>query len=189
MNKMFNYDKSEIYGLLIGVGFWIILPLTVIFWNHIESFFASSQKAKCEAFIPGGNTDLYCTTSGERQSRMDESRLNCNAQSPYFEWNNDSETCNRLKYKSKADCIADDREKIKSYEGEAYGIRCENDGTWSTYDPDYEDYLSEQNIRLDSTYCVDVTSYDYNWDNDVLCTRPDGSQFYTSYEGAKKYGL
>lgn len=32
--------------------------------------------------------------------------------------------------------------------------------------------------------CVDVTSYDYNWDNDMLCTSPSGKQFYTSYEHA-----
>lgn len=36
-------------------------------------------------------------------------------------------------------------------------------------------------------YCEDVTSYDYNWDNDMLCTRPDGSQFYTNYAGADAY--
>lgn len=35
--------------------------------------------------------------------------------------------------------------------------------------------------------CVDVTSYDQNWDNDVLCTRDDGSEFYTSYEGADEF--
>lgn len=34
------------------------------------------------------------------------------------------------------------------------------------------------------TTCVDVTSYDYNWNNDVLCTNPDGSTYYTSYAGA-----
>jgi hypothetical protein len=33
------------------------------------------------------------------------------------------------------------------------------------------------------TTCIDVTSIDYNWDNDVLCTRPDGSKFYTDYAG------
>ena len=38
------------------------------------------------------------------------------------------------------------------------------------------------------TTCVDVTSYDYNWDNDVKCTRPDGSVFYTDYSGADQYG-
>lgn len=35
--------------------------------------------------------------------------------------------------------------------------------------------------------CEDVTSYDYNWDNDMLCTRPDGSTFYTDYAGAEAY--
>jgi hypothetical protein len=37
------------------------------------------------------------------------------------------------------------------------------------------------------THCVDVTSYDYNWNNDMFCTRPDGSTFYTSYVGAAQY--
>ena len=33
-------------------------------------------------------------------------------------------------------------------------------------------------------YCADVTSFDYNWDNDYLCTDDYGRQFYTSREGA-----
>lgn len=37
------------------------------------------------------------------------------------------------------------------------------------------------------TRCEDVTSYDYNWDNDMRCTRPDGSVFYTDYAGAAQY--
>ena len=43
---------------------------------------------------------------------------------------------------------------------------------------------SKENENSD---CKDVTSIDYNWDNDVLCTRVDGSQFYTDYAGGKKY--
>lgn len=35
--------------------------------------------------------------------------------------------------------------------------------------------------------CWDVTSYDYNWNNDVLCQRLDGTRFYTSYEGADAF--
>lgn len=35
--------------------------------------------------------------------------------------------------------------------------------------------------------CVDVTTYDYNWDNDMKCTKPDGGVFYTDYAGARKY--
>ena len=32
--------------------------------------------------------------------------------------------------------------------------------------------------------CIDVTKYDDNWDNDVLCAGEDGSRFHTSYDGA-----
>jgi len=35
--------------------------------------------------------------------------------------------------------------------------------------------------------CEDVTSYDYNWDNDMKCTRSDGSVFYTDYDGAARF--
>lgn len=35
--------------------------------------------------------------------------------------------------------------------------------------------------------CIDVTSYDHNWNNDMLCTRPDGTKFYTDYAGARSY--
>lgn len=35
--------------------------------------------------------------------------------------------------------------------------------------------------------CDDVTTYDYNWNNDVICTNTDGSRFYTSYGGADTF--
>ena len=35
--------------------------------------------------------------------------------------------------------------------------------------------------------CEDVTTYDYNWDNDMKCTRSDGSIFYTDYDGAERF--
>lgn len=35
--------------------------------------------------------------------------------------------------------------------------------------------------------CDDVTSNDYNWNNDMLCTNTDGTRFYTSYGGAKDF--
>jgi hypothetical protein len=35
--------------------------------------------------------------------------------------------------------------------------------------------------------CEDVTSFDYNWDNDMKCTRSDGSIFYTDYAGAERF--
>ncbi len=53
--------------------------------------------------------------------------------------------------------------------------------------PDESDSEPSDPARTETT-CIDVTSYDQNWDNDMLCTRPDGSEFYTDYEGASKYG-
>jgi hypothetical protein len=35
--------------------------------------------------------------------------------------------------------------------------------------------------------CRDVTTYDYNWNNDMICTNVDGSTFYTSYSGASSF--
>lgn len=37
--------------------------------------------------------------------------------------------------------------------------------------------------------CEDVTTYDYNWDNDMKCTRSDGSTFYTDYAGAERFEI
>lgn len=84
---------------------------------------------------------------------------------------------------------------IITIDGDVYGVRCLDDGTWESYDPAHEEYVVDRDMAelrseyrsRDSVKCTDVTSYDYNWDNDVLCTNPDGSQFYTSYERASMY--
>ena len=59
------------------------------------------------------------------------------------------------------------------------------DATMSSQVPltnENEDYDDES-----SGTCIDVTSYDYNWNNDMLCTRNDGSEFYTDYSGARAF--
>lgn len=45
----------------------------------------------------------------------------------------------------------------------------------------------ESTGRSSGRTCADVTSYDYNWDNDMLCTRLDGTRFYTNYAGADAF--
>jgi len=35
--------------------------------------------------------------------------------------------------------------------------------------------------------CNDQTSYDHNWNNDMLCKRLDGSTFETDYAGANEF--
>jgi RecG wedge domain len=47
--------------------------------------------------------------------------------------------------------------------------------------------VQDDRKRSSGVTCQDVTSIDYNWDNDVLCTKPDGSTFYTDYSGGHKY--
>lgn len=47
---------------------------------------------------------------------------------------------------------------------------------------DYENSLEPQYA------CEDITSYDYNYDNDMLCKNLiTGEEIYTSYEGASAY--
>ena len=33
--------------------------------------------------------------------------------------------------------------------------------------------------------CIDVTSYDRNWNNDMFCVSSKGREKFTSYEGAR----
>ena len=42
----------------------------------------------------------------------------------------------------------------------------------------------ESEVDFNVTECVDITSYDFDWSNDMRCTRPDGTVFYTDYAGA-----
>ena len=50
---------------------------------------------------------------------------------------------------------------------------------------DEQQYRQESQMQEGS--CADVTTYDNNWDNDMLCTRENGSQFYTDYDGAAQF--
>jgi hypothetical protein len=45
----------------------------------------------------------------------------------------------------------------------------------------------DKQLQESGVSCSDVTSIDRNWNNDVLCTKPDGSTFYTNYSGGGKY--
>lgn len=117
----------------------------------------------------------------------------CLAKAPYFalKVNGEFFSCERVLYASKDECIADGREKTftDSDSGEPYRIYCKDDGSWGSkwtgrgqYDDD--DILAKPEGKFS---CTDVTSYNYDWQDDVYCTAPDGTQFYTSYEGASYY--
>lgn len=42
---------------------------------------------------------------------------------------------------------------------------------------------------LEPGSCVDVTSYDYDWDNDMLCMNLDGTKFSTNYDEARAFAF
>ena len=91
----------------------------------------------------------------------------------------------------------------------ATSIYCKEDGTQGNKKQDeclakgpnyeYDDTLfvcrTKENTNKHSTNnqtttqgrytCIDVTSYDNNYDNDMLCTSPSGKQIYTNYNHAK----
>lgn len=76
-----------------------------------------------------------------------------------------------------------------------YYVSCYSDGGWGatkiTQNTTLEyvaKYAWEQPSTSNSTKvtytCIDVTSYDNNYDNDMFCTSSTGSQFYTNYQHA-----
>ena len=154
-------------------------------WKNVKAIFAKNPQDKCRIYIQTDNKDTYCKEDGSHGSyAYDE----CLSKAPYFGWiagKYSGGSCSRIKYESRSACIADGREGlIKNPEApDGLYIRCLNDGSWDAVDAFYEDYLLKKSIIT----CRNVTSYDYNWENDMLCTKSDGSQFYTSYDGAKAY--
>jgi hypothetical protein len=171
------------FGILFLIFGGMAYAIIFSFWGKdIKAFFANSPKQKCEAYIEPNDKDAYCNDSGSKGSKIADKKSECEKKTPYFVWNSQNE-CEREKYESYKACVDDGRQGSFAIEGEPYHIRCLEDGTWESFDPDYEDWRAEQS----KGYCTDVTSYDYNWDNDMLCTKPDGSKFYTSYEGARTF--
>lgn len=139
--------------------------------------------------------------------KVEEAHNNCLTKAPYFAWTKSysyvkNETnyrldnayyyCQRILYPSKPECISDGREKT-TYGGEMgdviYHTYCKDDGSWTTKYvwSDAEDFTLPEDEMPKKYSCQNVTSYDYNWGNDMYCTSPDGTGFYTSYEGASYY--
>lgn len=184
-----NKDKTSmatnIISWAIVVAILFIVPLMAIEWKNIKAIFAKNPQDKCRIYIQTDDKDMYCKEDGSHGSyAYDE----CLLKAPYFGWiagKYSGGSCSRIKYESRSACIADGREgPITNLEApDGLYVRCLNDGSWSAVDAFYEDYLLKKSIIT----CKNVTSYDYNWDNDMLCTKPDGSQFYTSYDGARAY--
>jgi len=65
----------------------------------------------------------------------------------------------------------------------------EDGPSYREYEPvdDYQPPAYNDPVQGPRGWCEDVTSYDYNWKNDMLCRRRDGSVFYTDYAGAARF--
>lgn len=190
-------------GVIIFISIISIVYLTVFnlgnIQNNVQAFFATTPQAKCEAFIEDDDSDTYCNKDGSERSHEQDKKKDCQTKAPYFQWRDGiykkDGTCFRVRYQSKQACIDDGRQGSETVKPEQYDdiyIRvttCKDDGTWTsrTFDPAYDEYKQRLEAQKYSTTCKDVTSYDYNWNNDMLCTRPDGTQFYTSYNDAQSY--
>lgn len=194
--RAINQESAKRAAFIANICLWVFFTsafAAVFFWDDIRYIVAATPQAKCEVRIESGDTDSYCTKDGEKRSheadRLAKEKTECEGRSPYFEWRSG---CYRVKYESRQACIDDSKQGVRTVHSPAdegggsilVGTRCLEDGTWEGYDPLYEEYKERQANR---TICKDVTSYDYNWSNDMLCARPDGSQFYTSYEDAQSY--
>lgn len=118
--------------------------------------------------------------ASREKTEVTQAMYDCQQKAPYFQW--EGSGCKRVSYESKAACIADGRESSRPIDApREYYVTCQDDGTWKSG-------IADTNPAKElSATCKDVTSYDYNWDNDMLCTRTDGSRFYTSYEDAKNF--
>lgn len=181
--------RNNFYENLATVTVWVVIIIGIIImtnWVEVRAFFANTPMAKCEVRIESADEDSYCKTDGTKGSILADNKQKCLLKSPNFDWKYND--CVRIKYESVAQCEADGREGLKStQDGEDFYVRCKTDGTWESYDPEYKDRQMDESIKESSITCHDATSYDYNWNNDMLCVNPDGSQFYTSYENAKQY--
>lgn len=75
-----------------------------------------------------------------------------------------------------------------SYEGARKAVEAssskDNAGEYEQVSDVDDISLTEDEVQDTSTTCEDVTTYDYDWDNDMYCTRSDGTSFYTDYAGA-----
>ena len=200
-NSIKSGNRTSVSATIAMWTITIVVFITAIYWRNVKSFFATTPQAKCEALVESNSKkDTYCTISGERRSHSADAiakeKKECLSKSPYFEWSErPSGLCKRVRYESREACIDDGKQGTRTIQlpgedgggSESVSTRCLEDGTWEAYDPEYESYRQQRIMEVNRTSCIDVTSNDRNWDNDMLCTRPDGSKFYTSYSGAKGY--
>lgn len=176
-NKSLFWKITGYSVLIVIAGFLIIPP---IYTASLTPYQRCQQEH-------GSKAATVCkedgTTYSEFEIEAQKKEAACKAKGDQYEWWGIA--CGRVKYNSKQECIDAGEQGGKSHDdGTVVVTTCNNYGTMSNkvYSDPYDAWAAEN-----KTNCKDVTSYDYNWNNDMLCTRPDGTQFYTSYNDAQSY--
>lgn len=145
-------NRSKVTATIVVWVAIILVPLSIIYWGNIQSFFASTPQAKCEALIQSSDKDSYCTEAGVKQSKkkdkLSQAKSECLAKSPYFHWVGETAIvegrCDRAKYESRQACIDDGRQQVGTVQIPAdegggsviVDTRCLEDGTWKAYTTD-----------------------------------------------------
>ncbi|MBR2841228.1 hypothetical protein IKE80_00355 [Candidatus Saccharibacteria bacterium] len=181
--------KISLWPIIIIGGFLVILTISLIQIENDKNKHIQAERAECMS------TDL--------NYQFNESKGKCERINYASEQACVSSTAGKI-YTKPSD-ISDEytlyssNYTIPTYSSSTayYYIDCHHDGDWSTTKitekttPDYVSHYAWRQQERDNTSpasrytCVDVTSYDYDWDNDMYCASPNGTHFYTNYEGAE----
>lgn len=170
-------NRSDVISTIVVLTIFVGIPLVSVNWSSLKSFVASTPKAKCEARLDVLDEDVYCKEDGSRASRLTDQGKVCT------DWRNNNEggKCEEYRYASKDLCLADKSNIDRPLDApDGLIVQCLDDGNWRFSVVDMSPDVSK-------TTCIDLTTYDYDWENDYLCRNPDGSEFYTSQEGAQNY--
>lgn len=137
-----NTHKDKRNDRLVTVGIWTVVFFFIIVLPLI--MLGNSNKQREQRRL-------------ENAAKVAQDKQACEDKAPYFKWVERpvNSVCERVKYESRQACIDDGkngvhRVNLPADEGggsEVYGVRCLDDGTWETYDPEYEDYKEQQYIQ------------------------------------------
>jgi hypothetical protein len=170
-------DRSDVISTIVVLALFVGIPLILTNWSSLKSFIATTPKAKCEARLGVLDEDIYCKEDGNKASHLTDQGKICT------DWRNNHEggKCQKHKYASKEFCLADKSNVDRPIDApDGLTVQCLDDGSWKFS-------VTDMSPDVIKTTCIDLTTHDYNWENDYLCRNPDGSEFYTSQENAQNY--
>lgn len=134
-----NASKNKRNNILATTGIWAVVFFFIIVLPLIVLSNSNERREQRQA---------------ENAAKVAQEKQACEDKAPYFQWTERpvNSVCERVKYESKQACIDDGKDGVHTVnlpadEGggsDVYGVRCLDDGTWETYDPEYQEYKERQ---------------------------------------------